>query len=69
MQSKLKIITVQLIKSRICDMKDDSYMLNSLASFSFARYPETVFHPNMIELCNGLKFDERKVTETSAIEF
>ena len=80
--SKLKIVTIQWIKSRIWDTMDDWY-INNLAKNQVS----AVFHsrvicrsvsPKFIELCmetpclcpfEGLKHGGRNVTETSVTEF
>ena len=80
--SKLKIVTIQWIKSRFWDTIDDWYM-NNLAKNQVS----AVFHPRIIcrsvspkfiELCmetpclcssEGHKYGGRKVTKTSVTEF
>ena len=82
MRSKLKIIIIQQIKSRIWDTIDD-WCINSLVKNQvFAGFHSCVIcrsvSPRFIELCmempclrpsEGHKYGGRKVTETSVTEF
>ena len=82
MWSKLKIITVQWITSRIWDTIDDWYINNIAKNQVFAVFHSRVIcksvSPKFRELCmetpclcpsEGHKYGGRKVTETSVTEF
>ena len=79
---KLKIVTIQWIKSRIWDTIDDWYINNLAKNQIFAAFYSRVIcrsvSPKFIELCmetaclcpsEGHKYGGRKVTETPVTEF